>query len=681
MIFLRVNDRDLSVYARVAKDEGMAPAPFGHRSPQFAGAGAFSEGRRHTGDDDDNAERVFPLILSADSTADLHQLIRDIESELVRGAVVEFAPDSTDARTTFDLESGRLEIDYEHWIGRAGHLRAVLRCWTRPYGTTGTARTVASLGATALAQFPVTGILGDRPAAGKLEVRVGSKVASGGRVVAYGVHRSASYLGIRGPSAAHFVAQSGATVRGASGAVGSQYLAIPVSPTGASGVALTSFLTPPGGHVGRHRVLAVGRSRLDRQLTVWARDRFGAPLGPTTAASQTDPTKWGLIDLGEVHVPARDSGRQEAVPTQYVEVIAGGASGAAVNASPAFEVNRLIFLPLDEAPGIMRTRGGQQTLLFGDSFARLAGVDSGGGSYGYRGRLSAGWHIVSDNGPEIWNRLAGNFAGDGFVAPLASGHIAFGIPFDYRAANATGFFSIASGKQRSDIVAELRTGLTFGSSGALNSSLLEFWPKAQGPSAGVMIRLQLGPSANHHIALLTDGTVRASAPLGGSTASGFALGNSHRLVGVFTGGKADVYLATGALPATPILVASRAELAVPGWPQLAMQAGSNIASAVLMADDLRVYSLAAGASDIGPREWFRFEAHPEARAIQGNASVFLANRAGDLRGNHPQVPAIGSPGPSGPAQMIVFSGDPDDFLGNDLMDVRLDAVEKFTYLR
>ncbi|MGH9380668.1 MAG: hypothetical protein ACRD2Z_08665, partial [Thermoanaerobaculia bacterium] len=101
----------------------------------------------------------------------------------------------------------------------------------------------------------------------------------------------------------------------------------------------------------------------------------------------------------------------------------------------------------------------------------------------------------------------------------------------------------------------------------------------------------------------------------------------------------------------------------------------------ITADDFTYDSPGAGASDIGAREWFRFQSWPERRAIQGNASVFIADRAAEFRGDHPCLPPVGSPGASGPARVVVMAGDPDDFLGNDLLDVRVDAVEQFAYLR
>jgi hypothetical protein len=613
-------------------------------------------------------------------TAGLHRMIQNLNGVLEQGAPVKFQmPAATDA-THFDLERGRLEPQFEYWLGRAGKLRATLRLWTRPFGHTGTSRTIASRAATGAVEFVATGVLGDVDALANIEVRVGSKVASTGRVIGYGVHRSASFAAIRGPSSAEFVAQAGATVRGYSGALGSQALAIPVSPTGASGVALTSFLAPPGGHVGRHRLFGVMRSRLDQPVTLYARDRFGGALGPTTAASQTDATKWGLVDLGEVHVPA---GGSRGAPTQYVELVGGGASGAVVVASPALELNRLIYMPLGEAPGVLRTRGaGGDSALYSDSFGRMIS---------YLDLLTS--KPTADSG-EAWARFSGAFGLGpigfpinplGMLGPVAS---RTGGDNNRTGANASAGHALASGALVNDIQTEIKLSLGGVSpSVAAASSAAILWAKsltnASTVTDGVAAKLQLGPSQFLQLLTRTAGvdTVRASAGIASILASGLYQGAQHRLVLRTTGGSADAWVATGALAALPALSASAAAVTVAGWPAVELNAGSNIASSVILIDDFAAQSVGAGASDIAGRAWFRFESHPERRTIRSNASVFDADQEAEFRGAHPQVPPVGSPGASSNARVVVFSGDPDDFLGNDLLDVRVDVTERFRFLR
>lgn len=673
LLRLAVNGYDLSTYLRSAHDEGFDPAASDYATPQFTGAAAFSDGQAGVGESFDNREIVIPLMLKADTTEGIHALIREINAELGRGSDVEMRMVGTEESTHFDVEGGRLEVDYQYWVARAAHLRATLRLWTRPFGHTGTSRPIASLQATAVAQIPATGVLGDVPALSEIEVRVGSRVASGGRVVGYGPHRSASFNAVRGPSAPDFVAQSGATVRGASGAIGSQYLALPVSPTTASGVALTSFLTPAEGHVGRHRVLAVARSRLDRPIALSAKDRFGAPLGPTAYASQVDGARWGLVDLGEIQVPERRAG-QESVPTQYVEIRGGGASGNTINASPALEVNRLIYLPLDESPGVLRTQGagvidGLAANLLSESFTPRSPVSL----------ANVRLELVSQKNTQ-WSRITADAIG---LSPYGVGFAGtYGLFAASPYPNASAFYSLASGRglQNTKTVAQI---VLTGSAAAASGGAIELWAKQRAPSlAGFALRFVPGPSQTLQLLSYPGGaapSVMASAGIASTLASGIYAGQPHQLILNADGGELSAYIGTA--PVNPVLTASHADVTAAGCPALKLSNCSNIASGLLVIDSLAVYDLAVGASDMGPREWFRFESHPERRAFQGNASVFLSDHEAAFRGVHPRLPAVGSPGASGPAQLVVFSGDPTDFLGNDLLDVNVSVTEQFRFLR
>jgi hypothetical protein len=166
----------------------------------------------------------------------------------------------------------------------------------------------------------------------------------------------------------------------------------------------------------------------------------------------------------------------------------------------------------------------------------------------------------------------------------------------------------------------------------------------------------------------------------GAVASGIYAGQKHKLVVRVSGPRTDVWVATGALPASPVLSASHVDFQTQGWPQLGAQAGGNVGSGLVVLDDFKV-SRVATAPDAAAREWFRFESHPGARVIQSNASVFSYDRTGDFTGQPPQVPAVGSPGATGPGRFVVMSGEIDNFVGNDLLDVRLDVLERFSFFQ
>ena len=86
------------------------------------------------------------------------------------------------------------------------------------------------------------------------------------------------------------------------------------------------------------------------------------------------------------------------------------------------------------------------------------------------------------------------------------------------------------------------------------------------------------------------------------------------------------------------------------------------------------------AKDIGARETFRFESHPEGRVYQGNASVFTADRLADYRGQFPKMAPVGSPMPTGPAHVVVLQGELDNIQGLDGPDVALTILERFRVL-
>lgn len=693
-IKLVVNGRDLSEFTRVHDGEGLDPADGDFWEPTFSGVPAFTEGAEHVSDAVGNREFIFPLLLDAASRTALHQLIRDINGDLTNGAQVEFATDSADSSTFFDLERGRLEIEYQYMLSVHNTLRALLRLWTRPYGYTGTARLVASHGAIgtpiatqSLIHFPATGLLGDADALGKLEVRVGSKVASTGRVIAYGVHRSASFNPQFHASDGRSEAQASTVVTGASGAIASKFWDIPVSPTTASGVAYTAYLTPPEAHVGRHRVLGIMRSRLDQSLTIWGRDTFGAPLGPTAQASSMDATRWGIVDIGEINVPVRASG-QEAVPTQKIELIVGGASGAGVTASKGLQLQALTLVPLELSPGILRTQGFAQTLYAGDTFQRFTARsllhNSAKSDLGHQFRWIRSMGILGHGDAEQ--------EGGGVISPGKFVATWFAAAQFEHATGATGLYTLGSGLRFVDVIAEVDFTLwasgynTIASSFASGAEVM-IWAKGNPQAGGSLIdpgiRARLAWAPTPVLSIWTGASTQAAAANVMAQASGMQNagvgGIPHKMILRTFGPTAAVWIGTNPdLSAAPQLAHSGAEVAIDGAPALQAKQGGAAGWPIIFEAK---WSFVGSSIDSESREWFRFESHPELRAYQGNASVFRDDLAAEFRGLHPRLPAVGSPGASGPGRAVVLSGELENFVGNDVLDVRLNAVERFRFLR
>ena len=342
---LQINQRDLSVFVRVQHEDGLDPADPEYSEPQFSGSPAFSEGAAFVGDAVGNREIVVPLFLSAESEADLHQLIRDINQELTRGAVVEYASSASAEVTHFDLERGRLEVDYKYWISRAARARATLRLWTRPYGHTGTSRLIASVAATSIARVQATQIAGD------IDARVSLKITNGagpGVVVAgYGVKYpvASGYTPNRGASALTALADGvTASVFGASGRMGSQAIGFQITPTTTNRLLGLPLRMQDAG---RYRLLVSFAASLANASGVTlfaAREDTGAQI--TQPAISLGSAPWGWQDLGEYTV-------EPSTVDQRIGLFCYGASGATAVGTYPVRIDALLSIPVDQSAGIL----------------------------------------------------------------------------------------------------------------------------------------------------------------------------------------------------------------------------------------------------------------------------------------------------------------------------------------
>jgi hypothetical protein len=427
-------------------------------------------------------------------------------------------------------------------------------------------------------------------------------------------------------------------------------------------------LDPVAAHVGRHRVFGIARSGLNQSIPVYAMDRFGAILGATAVVTQTDQTKWQLVDLGEIQVPARATGQEE-VPTQYVQLYGGGGSGAVVVASPGLHLNGLLFLPLDYSAGIMVTGGGVADLI-GDGF-------SGFSIFG--GPMNSG--RVGDLGG-VWTKIAGQFEGwsfenSGWISPVSAGLVL--------TAGATAFYGIGSGRQSADVFAEAGFNISGPTPSVVGASdaHVAIYPKMTPSGPYVKAHLSLGPSP--YVAIISGGSpgaknLRASAGMPSIGASGIFQGQAHKLAARILAGRMDVWVATGALAASPAVSASHGEIGLTGYPGIDVKQSPDTAAAINVRR-FAAYEFGATAVGIGARETFRFESFPEGRVVQGNASVFQADRLADYRGGFPKIPPMGSGAESpGPGRMVVFQGEIDNVVGNDGPDIALSALERFRFL-
>jgi hypothetical protein len=360
---LKVGSIDLSESIRVAHDQGMDPANPTFTEPQFTGPPALGEGQGFAADTVNNREMAFPLILSAEDTDALYELVREINAELVKGKQVEFRSSGASQSTFFDLERGRLEEQYEHWLDQGAHVRAMLHLWVRPFGHTGTFREVIpSIAATGPQTLLATGILGDEVAQVRMRVDTTPSYlasAAANQVIAYGISQSASYVGVKnGKSLSPFGTETG--VIGASGAVGSQYRGFVASPRGEQTVGVLPFGAETENDIrpyeGRQRLLMVARTRVALASGAPAITLKSTALGLDqqllASIVATHSANWQLYDCGEWAVsPATGLEHGQ----QLLEVgwtSANPSTAASLIAVPALQVNALIMVPLDVAAGI-----------------------------------------------------------------------------------------------------------------------------------------------------------------------------------------------------------------------------------------------------------------------------------------------------------------------------------------
>lgn len=690
---LKINSLDLSSYLAVQPEDGFDPVDAGRIEPQFSGAPALREGLEFVQDSVGNREWTVPLILTATTRAALHDLVEQIQNELDQGALVQFATDAADDPTWFILQRGLIDVSYNYFHSVNALARARMQLWTEPHGSTGTSRLVASVfGGTNPVQLTATGLIGDVTALGNLAVRVGSAQATGGRVVAFGFHPHASFNGyFHVASLSDKVASTLNT--GMATAVGSTFVNIPKLATRADYAYLfRAYLTPPEAFVGRHRVYLIAQNKLNRSgaMYVNAVDRFNAALGATVNASQNDVRKYQLIDLGEVQVQGRASG-QEPVPTQYVEVRGGpdpvtATSNAFAHASGyGLGVQALFLVPMQSAPGVLRTYAD-------DSVDTLWAADSAPyQSYFWNGVYMQQFGAAPEQGTLKYSYPVGTSAWAYFYGGISLLATAGGAGFGVQAsAGATGFLAIGSGAAQSNTTLTVNHWLNAASQVA-SGNTLELWSQTNShaagalPSLGTRAVLTYGPSANMALSLLSASANGATAVLASTTLAGNAtaiLGGNNVTFSLTTNtdGSASALLKLSATNVSFSVAGSHVNVqANSGWAGIYHRYGAQALSII---DNVYYTSRSLGSGIANsPREEFRFESYPQRRAVQGNASVFKANRAAEYRGVAPELLPVGSGAATQQLRGIVFEGDIADFQGGNVVDVSLYATERFTFLR
>jgi hypothetical protein len=337
---------DLSSYLRVNPDDKMDPYGEPWLNPAFTET-PFADGQPLISTTVSNREQHWPLFLK-DATKlkdQLHTLIQSIQVAAgQKPLVVEWRDDGASNSTFFDVAFLRFEPEFNFRRSQAGYGAGVLHIWVSGYGSTGTVRVVATAAGTGIfLSVPLASVAGDAPALMDSTIRAGAVLPSLGRIVGLAPIPHPSYAALV-PAASLLEAQTGATLVGASGAQGSQYLALPVSPTGgASGIACKVPLGNPTIMGGDNRVLAVVNSGIEGGVGIAAFDPYGNAMGPTAVASMS--AGWGLVDLGVCRLPTVGFPTAPQMAIVAGGIWASGQAGPGLNASPGLSINEVIVLP------------------------------------------------------------------------------------------------------------------------------------------------------------------------------------------------------------------------------------------------------------------------------------------------------------------------------------------------
>jgi hypothetical protein len=644
-----VGSFDCSEFVRVNPGDGFTPYPEGVLEPIIAES-PLAEGGRLALLDSHVAERRVPLYLNKADPTQLRALEQALNRELNKSSIrVEWrSPVSTDS-TYWDIEAGVFEADYSLRHDAQGWLAGVLRLWTQPYGHTATERVIATAAGTGpLLTVPIpTALSGDAP--GLLDVRVnaGSYVPSSGRVVALAVAAHPSHIA-QFPAASIGDRMSGAALTGASGALGSQYLGLPVGPTGASGLAAKVELFTASAYQGPLRLFGLARSKLNDGVALYLTDPFGNRIGPTALATVSE--SWGLLDLGVYRMPS-PPGR----PTQLkLPLIAGGLAGTAYEGgmvgSPGLHLGGVFALP-EEQTVLVADLGAAPTTVAGDDLdsvnanLALTGLGDDHGNTWQLGRAQS----------QASNSMF--LSKSGYAYPFAS----------YRSAN-----YIDRAVQDSISVAEI----------AENAVASGYITVRRDVDASGYIDAMYQHHPSRILSLLS--VVAGATTLHASQAlASLAIVDHHYLSLRTVGGQgvvtlrrkdgATIVLAGGAGVLVASIGASHANLNVLGNPGIGAIGLSAQNTQLRRVYDFSVQSIPS--SPLSAKDQYRFDGPNEQLTRAPSGADITGLLSGQARGRMPQAPAPTT------AQVIALLAPVDQGPANDLLSVEIRDRERFRFAR
>jgi hypothetical protein len=645
---------DLSQYVRVNPDD---PQPLDPYSPHFVEPNfadtPYSDGQVLISTTVQNREQMWPLFLRDPTQLkdQLHALIRQINNAgAQRPLTLQWKDDGASQITWFDVTFVRFEPSFNFRRSQRGYAAGVLHVFTSGYGSTGTTRVCATAAGTGVfLSVPIASVAGDAPALLQTVITDGGVVPSLGRIVAVAPITNPSYTP-QIPAASLTDAQPGATLVGASGADGSQYLALPISPTGgASGVACKVPLPNPTIAGGDNRILAVVKSGIDAGVGMYALDPFGNAMGGTTVASISQ--SWGLVDLGVCRLPTVGYPTQPKISIYAGALYASGAGGPAILASPAgLALNEILCLPDKNLALILE----QANLLPGGVLSRDSFPGNGAGLDGQNDNVGNPWSDAYNNvglGTGVLLEGGGLLSLNSAFAPAP-----------------------ASAIDSAHLAGILTDSMLISAKPALQTGELRLIKES---ASGVFVQARVNHDFQYiDLAAATNGTLNLLASLAavGTFLLRFSLQcqGGHAVVNLSTdsGGKV---LAAGASSAFASIGASSAAIAGAGMPGLSICQG---ASGGLVSDvySWEVDSLLAS-SNLQPYDSYTIDGVNTDSYRTSSAGVFAGQKlVSQQRGAFPKmVPSTTS--------VAVIAAAFDQGPANDLISAVVSVKERYTYGR
>lgn len=336
---LKLGSVDLAPYLRVGNDEGFDPYDAGgFEEPAFID-NPFGEGQGLANVDSRNREMAWPLYLNASTKDALHDLVGDINREIryaTRPLRVEWKDQDASASTFFDVEFARFDPNFRVRPSAQGWLAGVLRVWCKPYGHTGTYRTIgtgiaATNGIGNSIRISTPSVAGD--VAPDVEVWVSAPTYASGHEAHYTIVAPVPTQRPMAIPVASMTGRGEGTIVGASGAVSSQVYRLFFGPGSAAYQGVRVVNGGASRYLGRNRIIALIRPDVSAthtfQSLLFDPNVATSALNSTLQVDSSVTAEWMPFDLGVLTIPSSIVIGKPVSPGVIIDAVFTRASAAA----------------------------------------------------------------------------------------------------------------------------------------------------------------------------------------------------------------------------------------------------------------------------------------------------------------------------------------------------------------